>query len=190
MGQKISHPDIDYGNDCQRCTPPVGSRWANGETPEFVWVKFWGVSNCGFGHHTAPNDKIFRLTQSAVQYCTWELIGSAWHITFRADRIIPPVAQLDLADHDGWSYFTDQKPPCPIEHARWSNDQAACILFYAGAGGNAMVWWNDKLLDLVEWFGLNPGPDLFYEIFHVNFLVEVHRFADREQRTNIKFKRI
>ena len=190
MGQRITSPDIEHENDCNRCVPPTGSRWPVGGTPEYIYCKFWGVMNCGWSHHPAPNDQIFRLTQSDVQHCQWELLGSVWHITFFADRIIPANSQLNLFDHDGWSFFTDRQAQCPIEHQRFSNDQGACILFYAGALGSAMIWWNDKLLDLVEWFGLSPGTSLFYEVFHVNFLLEVHRFADREQRTNIKFKRI
>lgn len=190
MGQRIQSPDIPHENDCNRCVPPTGSRWPAGETPKYVYCKFWQISNCGWSHHPAPNDQIFRLTQSGVQHCLWELVGSIWRVNFRADRIIPANSQLDLSDHDGFSFFTDRQAQCPAENIRWSNDQAACILFYAGAGGMAMVWWNDVLLDLVDWFRLGPGPFLFYEIFHVNVFVEVHRFANRYQRTNIKFKKI
>lgn len=189
MGQKIQSPDIEHGNDCARCTPPTGSRWPAGQTPKYIYATFSGITNCTWSHHPAPNGQIFRLTQSDVNNCMWDLLGSVWHVTFRADRIIPDNSQLDLFDHDGWSFFTDRQVACPPELQPYVNDQSACILMYAGAGGYGTIWWNERVLDLVKWFCLESGDRLMYDVFPVNSDFEVHRFADQRDHTNIKIKK-
>jgi len=190
MGQKITSPDIEHGNDCNRCTGAPFFRWPAGGTPEYIWVSFSGLVNCGFSHHPAPNGKLFRLTQSNINHCLWVLVGSVWFIEFQSHQIIPALSKIRLLDHTGWSFFVSQGPPCPFEYWRFPNNQAACVLMYAGSAGWATVWWGDGILDMVEWFGLSPGSSLFYDVSFSAPAFEYHRFADREQRTNVKFKKI
>lgn len=189
MGQPITTPTLPHETDCPRCVPPVGTRWAVGETPQFIYATFSGIENCGFSHHPAPNGLIFKLTQTPASVCTWLLLGDVWHVTFIADRIAPNVSQLRLSDHDGFSFFTDQQVACPPELQSYVNDQAACILFFAGAGGSGTIWWNEELLTLTEQFGLTPSDRLMYDVFPVNSDFEVHRFADQRDHTNIKIKK-
>lgn len=189
MGEPIQIPIIPWGTDCPRCVPPAGSRWGVGETPLYIYATFSGITNCGWSHHPAPNGLIFRLTQNPAFICEWHLIGSVWHVSWIADRLAPNVSQLRLGDHDGWSFFTDQQVPCPAELQPYVNDQAACILMYAGAGGSGTIWWNEELLTLAEQFGLDPSERLKYDVFPVNSDYLVHRFADQRDHTNIKIKK-
>lgn len=186
MGQEIDDPQIEYGSDCPACTIPVGATWPAGETPRFIYCKFWGITDCGLGHHPPPNGRIFRLEQHAVNPCHWFLIGSVWHINYFATLIAPPLSQLRLDDHDGWSMFTDQRRKCAGEYALWTNDQTACILAYGGAGGHAMIWWNTDLLELTELVGVPPEDSLFYDPFKVSSITNVHRLSRDIDHTCIR----
>lgn len=190
MGQPIPIPTIPSGNDCPRCTPPIGARWAPGETPAVIFVKFWGIANCGKSHHPAPNDLIMSMTQLPGFPCIWRGEGDVWKPEYKADLIAPPNCQLRLADHDGWSFFTGTHRVCSPEYQQIANLQQTCILNYAGAGGAGCIWWNDDLLQLSTDFGFNPGADLRYEVFKPDAVYDIHKFCDIEQRTNIKIKKV
>jgi len=189
LGEPITTPDIPHEDDCPRCVPPTGTRWAIGETPQYIYAMFHGIENCGWSPHPAPNGQIFRMTQLPGNVCTWYLDGSVWKVEFIADCIAPNVSQLQLGDHNGWVFFSDQQVACPPELQTYINDQAACILMYAGAGGSGTIWWNDEVLDLAYDFGLLPSNRLMYDLFPVNTDYNVHRFVDQRDHTNVKIKK-
>lgn len=185
MGTRIPSPPIEYGIDCDNCTP---FRWAVGETPKYVYVYFDGLTDCGWSPHPSPNGQTFKLTQSPIAGCHWFSAGDPWIVNFYAKRPGAFQSRIELWDHHGFSFFIGHLMQCPLEYWTYANLQAACILMYAASGGTATVFWSDQITTLIEQFGLVAGRELFYEMFQTDGPPEVHKFCDRHQRTNIKFK--
>lgn len=183
MGTPIPSPPIDTGADCPNCTP---LRWAVGETPEFIYIYFEGLTDCGVSPHPSPNGQTFKLTQQPGWPCWWRHVGDPWEVNFWAKRIGFFQSEVSLWDHHGFSFFLGRFLQCPLEYWAYDNLQAACILMYAASGGSATVYWNSVIADLIAGFGLVPGRSLFYELLQAPRLTEVHKFCDLYQRTNIK----
>lgn len=185
MGTPIPSPDPEYGSDCSLCTP---ARWPAGETPEFFYAYVAGIVNCGVSPFNAPNGLTFKLEQNPASLCTWLHLGDVWQLDFIADQISPNQSRLRLLDKHGFSFFIGTGSACPSEFTLYSNNQASCILSYAGSAGTILIHWSAQVLDLVEWFGLHAGVDLMHEIFTHPDSDIVHKFCDIVQSTNIKIK--
>ncbi len=185
MGTPIPSPDPEYGADCPLCTPAL---WPVGETPLYIYAYFEGITNCGVSPHSAPNGETFRLEQPVGFPCLWSHAGNVWHLDYIPDQIAPNLSRLRLMDHHGFSFFVGTGIPCPPEFTIFDNNQAACILMYAGAGGSGLISWSAGMLELVQQFGLEAGINLFYEEFTTAEGDIVHKFCDRIQRTNVKIK--
>ena len=184
MGTRIPSPPIEFGDNCDNCTP---ARWADGETPKYVYVYFEGLVDCGWSPHPSPNGQTFKLTQNPVVGCHWLSLGDPWNVDFYSKH--PGVFQssVNLADHHGWNFFHGRLLQCPLENWSYANQQAACILMYAASGGTATVFWTETISDLIDAFGLSQPSQVFYELFNAAAGSEVHKINNLYQRTNIKF---
>ncbi len=185
MGTRLPCPPVEAGANCTTCTP---GRWADGETPRFVYVLFAGIIDCGKSRFTAPNGFVFKLEQVDGIPCNWEWKGDNWHVFWDAKRIGFPQSRLRLLDVDGFSFFSDLHIPCPLEYWNYFNDQLACILMYAGALGTGRVWWNTKNMKVVDGLGLDCGPGAFNETFTGPTSKITSKFNSQYQRTNIRFQ--
>lgn len=185
MGTPIPSPDFEPGNDCTLCRPVP---WPAGETPLNVYAYFEGIIDCGISSYSAPNGQTFRLEQNPASPCTWLHNGDPWILDWIADEIAPNTSRLRLMDKDGFSFFSSRQAPCPTDPYLYSNDQATCILMYAGASGSGLLTQNTAVIDLVEQFGLEAGINLMWEVFNHPDGDIVHKFSDIIQRTNIRFK--
>ncbi len=185
MGTPLPCPPIEYGIDCGNCTP---GRWAPGETPKFVYALFFGITNCGISRFAAPNGVVFKLEQNPAAWCNWRWLGRNFHVFWDANLLGPPLSRLRLHDVDGFSFFADLSLKCPLEYWLYSNDQNACVLMYAGAGGGGRVWWNSKNMNVVGGAGLDCGPCTFNETFTGPAQKVTSKFNSRYQRTNIRYQ--
>ena len=185
MGTPIVTPEPPYGTDCPICTPTL---FPAGETPEFVYVYISGITDCGRSHHSPPNGETFRCTQVPGSPCVWYNDGDIWKVTFQAKRIGFDYSWLTVFDHDGWSFFNGTSVVCPDDLTIFDNDQAACILMYAGASGNCIISYTDLVAWLVAQFGFVPGPNLMQELFCHSDGDVIIKFTDIVQSTNIRFK--
>ncbi len=183
MGQRIPKPPIEFGRDCGSCTPAL---WPAGETPKFIYCMFWDIVGCGVGPNDPPNGEIFKMEQSATIDCLWISDGSVWKPDYHADVVGPVGSRLRLLDAGGFSFFIDTNRTCRAEYFTYTNDQAACILAYAGSAGFGSIWWNQEVTDLISAFGLGSPGKLFYELFGFTGVLEVHKFTDLYQKTNVK----
>lgn len=147
---------------------------------------FWGITNCGLSSWPAPNGHTFTLEQQIGNVCTWAFLGSAYHVFWEAKIVGAPLSKLRLMDSDGLSFFNSVSLQCPLEYWTYSNNQAACILFYAGAGGFGRIWWNQKVSFDIDGFGLDCGPELLAEMFTAPGSHIVNKYCDLNQRTNIR----
>lgn len=187
MGTKLPCPPVESGNDCPLCTP---TRWPSGETPKFIFATFTNIIDCGKSRFTPPNGQVFRLEQNPFSVCNWRWLGDTWHVFWDAKLIAPPLSRLRLLDVDGFSFFSDLSLGCPLEYWRYVNDQAACILQYAGALGQGRIWWNDKNLEFVEGLGLKCGPGSFNETFPGPGTKSTTKFNSLHQRTNLRIQTV
>lgn len=185
MGTPVPTPEPPYGTDCPACTPGL---WPSGKTPENVYIYVTGIQDCGKSTNPPPNGKTFACPQMVGSPCIWYLDGSVWKVTFHAKRSGYNYSWVTVFDADGWSFFNGTGDPCPSDLHYIDNDQASCILQYAGAGGYAIVSYFDVVSWLVANFGLVAGSSLFNEIFEHPSGDVVQKFCDRVQRTNIKFR--
>lgn len=183
MGTPIPSPDPEYGNDCTLCTP---ARWPSGQTPKFIYAFFTGIVDCGISPHPFGMPLTLKMEQSAVNNCIWVHTGDVWLADYQPDLIVPDKSRLRLQDHHGFSHFTSDGNSCPPEYSTYANAQAACILAYAGSAGTGTIFWSEEILFLIEELGLDAGPNLFYDYFNVDTSDRVHKFADQQQRTNLK----
>jgi len=186
MGTPIPDPPIEHGNDCGSCTP---ARWAAGETPKYIYCMFWGIEDCGISPHPAPNGEVFRMEQDPGSPCLYLHQGDIWQPIFSTGTPGVSNSLLQLTDHHGFGFFTKTGPACPDEYATYSNAQIACIFMLAGAKGWGTIFWNLDIETMVDQFGLEPGTNLFYELFKSTAFYYVHKFCDTKQRTNVRFKR-
>lgn len=161
-------------------------RWADGETPAVIYSTFWSIINCGKSAFSAPNGEIFKCSQLVANACTWLHDGSVFKVDFAARRAAGPQSQLRLYDKDGFFFFDSISMQCPLEGWVYGNNQNACILMYAGAQGFGSIWWNDRITELINGFGLTPGRSLFLELFKAGGVNNVYKFCDLYERTNIK----
>lgn len=185
MGEPVPDPPIDYGTDCPWCTP---ARWPSNETPAKVYCLFSGITNCGVSSYPAPNGEIFAMDQLDGTPCQWRHNGTVWKPDWTPRRVAGPQSLLRLLDKDGFSFFNSLSLQCPPEGWTYTNQQAACILMYAGAGGIGQVWWNDKINDFIDDFGFTAGRSLFLELFRSTGVYDVYKFCDLYDRTNIRIK--
>lgn len=185
MGTRVPSPIVEKGDDCVYCTPAL---WSAGETPQFVYLTFSGVLNCGLSHHGPENGRTFKLEQDPVNYCYWVFDDGIYHVRFWARYPGESYGQVRLSDHAGWCFFISNFTYCPPDLTVVSNAQNSCILSYAGAGGHCIISYMDTVAWLALEFGLEPGPDLFSELFlHPDGHVVV-KLCNRKLRTNIAIK--
>lgn len=184
MGTPITPPYPEYGDDCGYCTPAL---WSAGETPKFIYAYFQGISDCSISSHDVPNGQTFKLEQDSVLPCYWVHEGPIYHVYYQP--LVPAQGKslLQLQDHVGFSFLFNYGPMCPPEFTVYENWMQFCELQYAGSGGTGTIFWSDEILQLVNAFGLMPGPDLFHELFNAPNADIIHKFCDRYQRTNVKF---
>lgn len=188
MGTPIPE-QVDYGNDCTRCTPPAGILWPAGETPIYVYVTFHGINRCWPASKDPPNGKTFKLTQVDGYPCQWQHVGSSWRVTFEADLIGPHKSRILLLEvPTGISHFASVSDPCPEELHIFHNDQKACILMYGGAGGLATIHWMGLALHLVVWMSLPSGSRIMLETFPIDDDLVVYKFCLPRHSMNIKIK--
>lgn len=184
MGEPITSPDAEYGNDCNACTPAL---WPVGKTPASVWLLFDGLTSCGRSPFHPPNGLLLKLDQVPGTPCWYRHRGTGWDADFYASRPGPGDSYVQLVDANGWFWFVGTGAHCPAEHTSFVNDQFMCLFMWAAYGGSATVLWNTTVLALVKYFGLKPGSSLFLELFDAPSSDIVYKYCDRYQRTNIKF---
>ncbi|GAI71523.1 unnamed protein product, partial [marine sediment metagenome] len=70
-------PDIphEYGDDCLLKFEP-------GETPKYLYARFSKLETCPPPAPTAPNDRVFKLTQDPELPCCWEYFSDEWYVSF------------------------------------------------------------------------------------------------------------
>lgn len=185
MGTPVTHLPVDSGNNCSSCTPDL---WADGETPLYVYVTFSGITGCGRSPHDPPNGQTFKCTQSDANYCLWVYDGPVWRVEFHAKRIGHDYSFVVLTDEFGWAFFSGTGDICPQDLTLIENDQAACILMYAGAHGHALVTYLDIASVLIIAFLLQPGPELMLEFFVCDDTDIVIKFCNKSIHTNICVK--
>ena len=185
MGEPITSPNLDYGADCNSCTP---ARWAVGKTPASVWFHFSDITSCGRSPHSIPNGMLIRLDQNPASPCHYQTPGAGWVADWWPGRGGTNDSYIQLVDPTGWFWFVGRGAFCPAEHSSYDNDQFMCLFAWAAMGGTATVIWNTTVLALVEAFGLRAGSDLMLEILDAPTNDLVYKFCDRYQRSNIKFR--
>ena len=185
MGTRISQPVPEYSTNCSICTP---SLWADCETPKYVYVYFDGIVNCGWSEKTPPNGQTFRCEQVEGSPCFWRHDGDEWYVEFHAKREGHDYSFVILNDSKGWAFFSGTGDICPPEFTLIDNDQASCILFYAGCKGSALISYHDFTSILAVWFGLTAGSTLFSELFVGPDGYIVVKLCDKYTSSNIKYK--
>jgi len=186
MGTPVPPPPIDYGDDCECCTPPLGELWEPGKTPLFMYVYFAGLQPCPGAPHSPPNGKTFKLTQKEGYPCVWESMGSVWRVYF-VTNAPEYFCRLTLQDVPGANYyFDDYGPGCPPETYVFHNDIAACVPPDVAKGGVAVIHWMDIVLRLVTAMSLPSASKLMHELFVTDEDKIVHKFCMPKYSMNIK----
>lgn len=188
MGIPVPDPPIDYGDDCLICTPPFGSRWAVGETPEYVYVLFSGLEECPLAVNSPPNGQSFRLTQSDADPCVWWHVGSKWVARFYTGFPAVNPSAVWLHDSFGRPHFLGDGTVCPPEYEVFDNLNTVCSAVIESINGIAVIWWMSSVLDLVAAYNIPTSSQLQYELFMINETTPVHKFCNQEKSLNIKFE--
>lgn len=183
MGQRMPDEPIEYGNNCSSC-------FALGKTPKYVYARFFLLEGCTYGWvppcHPPPNDRLFKLTQTAISNCLWRYEQSGWKVDFRA--WYPPIsgAYLQLFDDDGYNYFSDQHTGCIDEGFVWTNGFLSCTGSSCAHSGIAVVTWTPQATELLEGLNITKAQNLFLELFPLANGDLVYKFCKRSELTNIK----
>lgn len=189
MGIRIDTPDYPRGNDCPSCTPPSGSLFASGDTPEFVYVTFFDIVPCSGYTQIPPNGRPFKLTQNAINKCLFEHYGSVWIVRFYFRHLTGFTSLLTCNDIIGKTVFAGNGIICPFEHSGIDSYLLICSSSVKCVGGYGVISWLDIPRELMDDMGIVYSTESFYEMFLCADDDAVHRFAYRPDGTNVKIKR-
>ena len=188
MGTPVPPPPGEFGDDCLACSPPIGSRWAVGETPEFVYVYFSGLVMCPGATNSPPNGQTFKLTQDPGVACLWRSLGTSWNVTFSSRDFAPDESSVLLNDSAGRFHFRGVSVICPAEYTVFDNLSVVCLFGTESIFGTATVYWMEEVLDIVVAYNLPTQSQLMYELFLINDVTPVHKFTNLERSLNVKFE--
>lgn len=187
MGTRVPDPPGVFGDDCLSCSPPIGTRWAVGETPLSVFVYFAGLVKCPAGVKAPPNGQTFNLTQDVSNPCLWISLGTSWNVSFNARAFAPDESFVQLNDSAGRFHFRGVSGTCPAEYTVFANTATVCLVGNESIGGTATIFWMEEVLRIVSAYNLPTESQLFYELFLIDDLTPVHKFTNKERSLNIKF---
>lgn len=188
MGTPVPSPPGDFGVDCLACSPPIGTLWATGETPAFVYVYFAGLEKCPAGVNAPPNGQTFKVPQVVGNPCVFTHTGTSWNVTFNSFNFAPGMSGIVLNDSVGRSHFRGRLAKCPAEYSVFDNEAVACIVGNESIGGTATVFWFEEVLRIVSDYNLPTQSQLMYELFLIDDVTPVHKFTNLERSLNIKFE--
>ncbi len=181
MGQRMEDVPHVYGDDCLL-------KFAAGKTPKYVYARFIEIITCPGALFTAPNDRMFKLTQVDGQPCWWSLIiPGSWVVTF---KYLPGPArsQLILSAPPNFLFFARVEPTYIDEGHVLHSDQVACAGFVHGIEGLGVVTWTQEATNLLESINMQRANDLFMEMRPVDDGSRVYKFCRLQDATNIAIK--
>lgn len=188
MGTPLPDQPIDYGDDCVVCRDAPYERWAAGETPHYVYVRFSGLVKCVWGTYEPPNGQVFRLEQDPVWPCLWFLIGTKWTVQFLPATRVPLLSQIVLRDEFAQLYFDGFSVACPPEMQVFDNSLVACNPGNQSKDGEATIAWNSTALSIAKAMVLPFDPQLMTEMFITPTDVPVFKYCNPRFGVNVKIK--
>ncbi|GAH25734.1 unnamed protein product [marine sediment metagenome] len=177
----MDQPDIEYGNDCLLKFEP-------GQTPKYAYARFSKIKTCPPPAPTAPNDRVFKLTQDPELPCCWEYITSSWYISFEYLQD-PDISRLFAInqDHMIWYFFNAVDGHVDEGHV-FHNDNVECFWDIGGIEGIATVTWDLESLKLMELLNIKAAEDLFMEMRPLEDGSKVYKYCNLKDATNIAIK--
>jgi len=188
MGIRIPYPGRESGNDCYYCSPPVGSLFPSGSTPDKVYVLFHGIIPCPGYSGNCPNAIPFILHQDSIESCKYTHNGSVWTVEFYYR--FPTVSNsLVYCTKNGVGTFFDALDVvCPFEFYGIENDLRHCLYGNKGYSGFAVVSWSDIPRELIDDLGFASPGSSFYDSMPVDQDSSVLRLASTIDHTCVKVK--
>lgn len=157
MGQRISEPDIVYGDDCLL-------KFDEGKTPKYVYARFSNIKACPIAPRVPPNDRTFKLTQLEGLPCKWTYAGDKFDVAFEY-IVEPPSTHLIIT---GWPpldyYFWSLVDGFTDEGEVVANEYTECVGTELGHGGIGVVTWQLQTLKIMKSLNINPSQKLFMEM--------------------------
>lgn len=176
MGTRLD--ELRIGSACACHSVPGG-------TPSHVYVLFGAVNGCP-GKPEPPNGVTYTCRQDSVNSCLFvsgaDMYGRVARVNFLC--ALNQISVSLFAPPNDSDFF--QVIGLPIaEYDFLINSQVACGAGNSATGGVAIVFWLEKVFDLVDILDLpTDGNGLFLESFLVTLSQIVHRFANTSYGLN------
>ena len=178
MGQLQNKTEIVYGNDCLAVFPA-------GKTPMYVYARFSKIVTCPGALFTAPNDRVFKLTQVEDHPCWWSYIQpEAWVVTFRF-LPAPLESRLILSAPPSFLFFNGTEDYYVEEGHIFHSTHELCAGWVHGIEGIATVTWGLETMKLMELLNIKAANDLFMEMHPTENGSKVYKYCKLKDATNI-----
>lgn len=192
MGHREDKDVIVYGDDCNKGEVLAKPLWANGETPKYVYVRFSGIQRCEtprcVGVPLAPNDRVFKLTQTVPDSCLWMHLGD-WEVTWSLLAGLPQHVFFDLFWRPWMAHYFYADYETDGDNARFTHNQVGCgDANTCGYGGVATVEFGKESMEIRESLNIAASDKLFMEMHPLVDGNRVYKYCRLRDATNIKIE--
>lgn len=181
MGQPQSKTEIVYGDDCLL-------KFEAGKTPKYMYARSSDIKTCPPPTPTAPNDRVFKLTQDLVSPCVWEYVTNTWYVSFTYLQD-PNLSRLYIIHMLAMKwYFFNTVAELVDEGHIFHNDNVECFWDTGGIEGIGTVTWGLESLKLMGLLNIKTAKDLFMEMRPLEDGSKVYKYCKLKDATNIAIK--
>jgi len=156
-----------------------------GETPKYLYARFSKLETCPPPAPTAPNDRVFKLTQDPELPCCWEYFSDEWYVSFEYLQD-PDLSRLFIIHQITMQwYFFDAVDGHVDEGYVFHNDNTECFWDIGGIDGLGVITWTHQATELLEKINMERAQDLFMELHPLEDGKLVYKFCRLQDATNI-----
>lgn len=178
MGQRQNKTEIEYGDDCLL-------KFEAGKTPKYVYSRFSKLKTCPEPAPTAPNDRVFKLTQDEDLPCCWEYFSDEWYVSFEyLDD--PELSRLFILHQITmqWYFFNAVEELVDEGHV-FRNDNDECFWDIGAINGIGVVTWQLETIKILKSLNMKGMSDIFMEMRPLVDGNRVYKFCRLTDATNI-----